>query len=105
MYKIVSKKYLNDTVCQMDIHAPYVTIKAKAGQFIILRVDADGERIPLTIAGVDKEKGLVTIIFQLVGASTIKLGSLKEGEYICDFAGPLGKATHTEGLKKVAVVG
>ena len=105
MYKIVSKKYLNDTVCQMDIHAPYVTIKAKAGQFIILRVDADGERIPLTIAGVDKEKGLVTIIFQLVGASTIKLGSLKEGEYICDFVGPLGRPTKLEGLKKVCIVG
>ena len=105
MYKIVSKKYLNDTVCQMDEHAPYVTIKAKAGQFIILRVDSDGERIPLTIAGIDKEKGLVTIIFQLVGASTIKLASLNEGDYICDFVGPLGKPTKLDGLKKVCIVG
>ncbi len=105
MYKIVSKKYLNDTVCQMDVYAPYVTIKAKAGQFIILRVDSDGERVPLTIAGIDKEKGIVTIIFQLVGASTIKLGSLNEGDYICDFVGPLGKPTKLDGLKKVCIVG
>ncbi len=105
MYKIVSKKYLNETVCQMEIYAPFVTLKAKAGQFIILRVDSDGERIPLTIAGIDKEKGLVSIIFQLVGASTIKLGSLKEGEYICDFVGPLGRPTQLEGLKEVCIVG
>ncbi len=105
MYKIVSKKLLNDTVCQMDVYAPYVTIKAKAGQFIILRVDEDGERIPLTIAGIDKERGLVTIIFQLVGASTIKLGSLNEGDYICDFVGPLGNPTKLDGLKKVCIVG
>ena len=105
MYKIVSKKYLNETVCQMEIYAPFVTLKAKAGQFIILRVDSDGERIPLTIAGIDKEKGLVSIIFQLVGASTIKLGSLKEGEYISDFVGPLGRPTQLEGLKEVCIVG
>ncbi len=105
MYKIVSKKYLNDTVCQMEIYAPYVTLKAKAGQFIILRVDAEGERVPLTIAGINKEKGLVTIIFQLVGASTIKLGSLNEGDAICDFVGPLGRPTKLDGLKKVCIVG
>ena len=105
MYKIVSKKYLNSTVVQMDILAPYVTKKAKAGQFIILRVDSEGERIPLTIAGIDKDKGLVTIIFQLVGGTTIKLSKLNEGDYISDFVGPLGKPTKIEGLKKVCIVG
>lgn len=105
MFRIVSKKFLNPTVVQMDIEAPFVARKAKAGQFIILRVDEEGERIPLTIAGYDREKGTVRIIFQTVGSTTIKLGAKAEGEYIEDFAGPLGRATEIEGLKKVAVVG
>lgn len=105
MYKIVSKKQLNSTVTQMEIEAPLVAKKAEPGQFIILRVDESGERIPLTIAGADKEKGTVKIIFQIVGATTEKLGHKKQGEYIEDFAGPLGVATHTEGIKKVCIVG
>ncbi len=105
MYQIVSKKSLNPTVTQMDIYAPYVAKKALAGQFIILRVDEDGERIPLTIAGYDREKGTVTIIFQIVGGTTERLNHKNEGDYIPDFVGPLGKATHTDGLKKVCVVG
>lgn len=105
MYKIVTKKVLNPTVTMMDIEAPFVARKAEAGQFIILRVDEDGERIPLTIAGYDREKGTVRIIFQLVGGTTKSLGAMAQGEYICDFAGPLGKATETEGIKKVAIVG
>ncbi len=105
MYKIVGKKALNPTVTQMEIYAPYVAKKALAGQFIILRVEEDGERIPLTIAGYDREKGTVTIIFQIVGGTTERLNHKNEGEYIPDFVGPLGKPTHTEGLKKVCVVG
>ncbi|MBQ4225964.1 MAG: sulfide/dihydroorotate dehydrogenase-like FAD/NAD-binding protein [Oscillospiraceae bacterium] len=105
MYKIVRKKELNPTVTLMDIDAPAVAAKAEPGQFIILRTDENGERIPLTVADFDREKGTVTIIFQIVGATTEKLNHLKEGEYIHDFVGPLGTATHTEGLKKVAVVG
>ena len=105
MYKIISKKVLNPTVVQMDIEAPFVAKKAKAGQFIILRVDEEGERIPLTVAGYDREKGTVRIIFQTVGATTMKLGAKEEGEYITDFAGPLGKPTELEGLRKVCVVG
>lgn len=105
MYKIVSKKALNPTVTMMDIEAPFVAKKAEAGQFIILRVDEDGERIPLTVAGYDREAGTVKIIFQIVGATTELLNAKNEGEYIADFAGPLGVPTHTEGLKKVAVVG
>lgn len=105
MYKIITKKELNPTVILMEIEAPRVAKKAEPGQFIILRVTENGERIPLTIADFDREKGTVTIIFQIVGATTEELNHKKEGEYICDFAGPLGKATHTEGLKKVAVVG
>ncbi len=105
MYKIATKKLLNPTVCQMEIEAPLVAKKALPGQFIILRVDEDGERIPLTIAGADKEKGLVKIIFQIVGATTEKLNHKNEGEYIQDFVGPLGKATETEGIKKVCIVG
>ncbi len=105
MYKIVSKKELNPTVTMMDIEAPFVAAKAQAGQFIILRVDEDGERIPLTVAGYDREKGTVKIIFQIVGATTALLNQKNEGEYICDFAGPLGKPTETEGLKKVCIVG
>lgn len=105
MYKIVSKKVLNPTVIEMDIEAPFVAKKAKAGQFIILRVDEEGERIPLTVAGYDRDAGTVKIIFQTVGATTMKLGAKTEGEYITDFAGPLGKVTEIEGLRKVCVVG
>ena len=105
MYKIVRKKALNPTVTLMDIEAPAVAKKAAPGQFIILRTDENGERIPLTVADFDREKGTVTIIFQIVGATTEKLNHMNEGECLHDFAGPLGRATHTEGLKKVAVVG
>ncbi len=105
MYKIVGKKSLNPTVTQMEIYAPFVAKKALPGQFIILRVDEEGERIPLTIAGYDREKGTVTIIFQIVGAGTEMLNHKKEGDSIPDFVGPLGRPTHTEGLKKVCVVG
>ena len=105
MYKIVSKKVLNPFVTQMEIEAPLVAKKAEAGQFIILRVDESGERIPLTVAGFDREKGLVKIIFQIVGATTAKLNQKCEGEFISDFVGPLGNKTKTEGLKKVCVIG
>ena len=105
MYKIVRKKDLNSAVCLLEIEAPFVAKKAKAGQFIIFRIDEMGERVPLTIAGYDREKGTVTIIFQKVGFSTIALGNLNEGDYIKDFVGPLGKPTHTEGIKRVCVVG
>ena len=105
MYKIVKKKELNPTVTFMSVEAPLVARKAKAGQFIIFRAKEDSERIPLTIAGYDREKGTVDIIFQIVGAGTQILNSLNEGDYIHDFVGPLGKATEIEGLKKVAVVG
>ncbi len=105
MYQIVGKKSLNPTVTQMEILAPFVAKKALPGQFIILRVDEDGERIPLTIAGYDREKGTVTIIFQIVGAGTEMLNHKNVGDSIPDFVGPLGRPTHTEGLKKVCVVG
>ena len=105
MYKIVNKRVLNPTVTEMDIDAPLVANKAKAGQFIILRVDEEGERIPLTIAGSDKEEGTVKIIFQIVGSTTEKLNHKNAGDYIQDFVGPLGVATHIDGLKNVCVVG
>ncbi len=105
MFKIVNKKVLNPTVVLMDIEAPLVARKAEPGQFIILRVDSEGERIPLTIAGFDREKGLVTIIFQIVGATTEILSHKNVGESIQDFVGPLGVATETENLKSVCVVG
>ena len=105
MYKIVSKKCLNPTVTMMDIEAPLVARKAEPGQFIILRVDGEGERIPLTVAGFDRERGTVKIIFQTVGATTEKLSRKNEGEYISDFVGPLGVKTETDGLKSVCVVG
>jgi len=105
MYQIIRKTVLNPTVTRMDIYAPYVAKKAQAGQFIILRVDEEGERIPLTVADYDREAGTVSVIFQAVGATTEKLSHLQAGEYIQDFVGPLGTPTHTEGLKKVAVVG
>ena len=105
MYRIVQKQILNPTVTRMEIEAPLVAKKAEPGQFIILRVDEAGERIPLTIADYDREKGTVAIIFQIVGATTEQLNHKNEGEFIQDFVGPLGVATHTEGLKKVCIVG
>ncbi len=105
MYKIVSKKSLNPTVTQMEILAPRVAAKAKPGQFIILRVDEEGERIPLTVAGTDKNAGTVKIIFQIVGATTACLNHKNEGEEIQDFVGPLGVETHLNGLKDVCIVG
>ena len=105
MFKIVNKRVLNPTVTMMDIEAPLVARKAEAGQFIILRTDADGERIPLTVAGCDRVKGTVKIIFQIVGATTERLNHKEVGDTLADFAGPLGKPTETEGLRKVCVVG
>ena len=105
MYRIVKKRVLNPTVTLMEIEAPAVARKCEPGQFIILRVDENGERIPLTIAAYDREAGTVTIIFQIVGATTEKLNHKEQGEYIQDFVGPLGKATETEGLHRVAVIG
>ena len=105
MYKIVSKRVLNPTVTMMDIYAPLVAKKAEAGQFIILRVDKDGERIPLTVAGYDRAEGTVKIIFQIVGGTTMLLNAKEEGEFIEDFVGPLGCATKTDGIKKVCIVG
>ena len=105
MFKIVNKKALNPTVTMMDIEAPLVARKAQAGQFIILRTDEDGERIPLTVAGCDRVKGTVKIIFQIVGATTERLNHKEVGDCLEDFAGPLGKPTETEGLRKVCVVG
>lgn len=105
MYKILRKKSLNPTVTQMEIEAPLVAKKAKPGQFIILRVDADGERIPLTVAGTNAEEGSVKIIFQIVGATTEKLNHKQQGEFLQDFVGPLGAPTKTEGIKKVCIIG
>ena len=105
MFQIVRKKELNSSVTLMDIQAPFIAKKARAGQFIIFRIDEKGERVPLTIAGYDREKGTVTIIFQKVGFATKALGNLNEGDYIRDFVGPLGKPTPVEGKKKVCVVG
>jgi ferredoxin--NADP+ reductase len=105
MYRILSKTPLNPTVTQMEIEAPLVANKALPGQFIILRVNEEGERIPLTVAGVDPARGAVKIIFQIVGATTELLNRRNEGEYIQDFVGPLGVPTHTEGIKKVCIVG
>ena len=105
MYKILEKKVLNPTVVQLQIEAPLVASKARPGQFIILRVDEEGERIPLTVAGVNTETGAVKIIFQIVGSTTEKLSHKNEGDFIADFVGPLGVATHLDGLKKVCIVG
>ncbi|MBR2452565.1 MAG: sulfide/dihydroorotate dehydrogenase-like FAD/NAD-binding protein [Clostridia bacterium] len=105
MFCIKEKHILNPTVTKMVIDAPLVAKKAQAGQFIILRVDEEGERIPLTIADYDRENGTITIIFQIVGATTKRLNNLEEGDFICDFVGPLGKAAEVEGFKKVAVIG
>lgn len=105
MFEIVRKKQLNDSVVQMDVKAPFIAKKAQAGQFIIFRVDEYGERIPLTIADYDREAGTVTIIFQTIGNSTKELAQLNEGDFIQDFVGPLGIASHFENVKKAAVVG
>ena len=105
MFTIVKKERLNPTVTKMVIDAPFVARKAEPGQFIIFRAHEDSERVPLTIADFDREAGTVTIIYQIVGGSTMELDAMNEGEALCDFVGPLGVATHTEGLKKVAVVG
>ena len=105
MYKIVQKKILNPTVIQLLIEAPLVAAKAQPGQFIILRVDDEGERIPLTVAGTDKDNGTVKIIFQVVGATTKSLSGKEAGEYIKDFVGPLGEPTHLDGIKKVCIIG
>ena len=105
MFRIVKKEPLNPTVVLFEIEAPMIAKKAEPGQFIILRVDENGERIPLTIHDYDREKGTVRIIVQIIGATTFKLNQLNEGDCLHDFVGPLGKATETEGKKKVAVVG
>ena len=105
MFKIVDKKVLNPTVTRIDVYAPFVAKKAQAGQFVIIRATEDGERIPLTVADYDREKGTVAVIFQIVGSTTYTLNQLEVGDCVADFVGPLGNATHTEGLKKVAVVG
>ena len=105
MYRIVDKKVLNPTVVQLWVEAPLVAAKALPGQFIILRVDEEGERIPLTVAGVNKDAGTVKIIYQVVGATTEKLSHKEAGEYLQDFVGPLGAATHLDGLRKVCIVG
>ncbi len=104
-YKIVNRRELNSTVTMMDVYAPLVAAKAQAGQFIILRVDENGERIPLTVAGYDRENGTVKIIFQIVGATTALLNEKKQGEFIEDFVGPLGCPTKTDNFKKVCIVG
>ncbi len=105
MYRITEKKVLNPSVIQMSIEAPLVAKKAKPGQFIILRVDEDSERIPLTVAGTDTEKGTVKIIFQVVGATTVKLSKKEKDDCLRDFVGPLGTPTDLEGLKKVCIIG
>ena len=105
MFKIISKQELNDAVTRMEIEAPYVARKAQAGQFIIFRVDEFSERVPLTVAGCDRERGTVTIIFQKVGLSTKLLGGLEAGDSIADFVGPLGRPPQTEGLRRVCVIG
>lgn len=105
MYTIVNKRVLNPSVTWMEIEAPFIARKAKAGQFIILRVNETGERIPLTIADHDAEKGTVTIIFQKVGKTTLLLDTLNVGDKLLDFVGPLGRATETEGYRHVAVIG
>ena len=106
MFKIIRKKQLNEQVVLFEIEAPFIAAKAEAGQFIIFRLDEQGERVPLTIADYDRQKGSITIIFQTVGASTIKLGELNEGDYISDVVGPLGTPTeYGDNIRKVAVIG
>ena len=105
MYPIVKKRVLNETVTLMEVEAPLVARKAQPGQFIIFRIDEEGERVPLTIAGYDRERGTVTIIFQKVGYTTEKLDTLAEGDALLDFVGPLGEPSHTDGVKRAAVIG
>ena len=105
MYKIIKRQQLNDTVVRLDIEAPFIAKKAKAGQFIILRIDEQGERMPLTIADSDAETGIVTIIFQIVGQTTMLLSQMKEGDALLDFVGPLGMATEFGDVKKACVIG
>ena len=105
MFPIVKKRVLNESVTLMEIEAPLVARKAQPGQFIIFRIDEAGERVPLTIAGYDREKGTVTIIFQKVGYTTERLDTLKEGDALLDFVGPLGEPSHTEGIRRAAVIG
>ena len=105
MYKIIDKQFLNPTVCKMTVDAPLIAKKAQPGQFVIVRAMEDSERIPLTISDYDGDNGTVTIIFQLVGQGTIELSVLNAGDTICDFVGPLGKASHLDGIRKVAVIG
>ncbi|MGN1092554.1 MAG: sulfide/dihydroorotate dehydrogenase-like FAD/NAD-binding protein [Monoglobaceae bacterium] len=105
MYKILRKERLNDSVSLIEVEAPYIAKKAEPGQFIILRIDEEGERVPFTIADYDRERGTVTVIFQIVGMTTERLNELNEGDYLLDFVGPLGKASEFEGVKNVAVIG
>ena len=105
LYKILRKERLNDAVSLIEVEAPYIAKKAEPGQFIILRIDEEGERVPFTIADYDREKGTVTVIFQIVGMTTERLNELNEGDYLLDFVGPLGKASEFEGVKNVAVIG
>ncbi len=105
MVKVVKKEKLNQTVGKMVLQSPLIAKKAQPGQFVIVRAGEDSERIPLTIADYDREKGTVTIIYQIVGAGTIELDTVQEGESIQDLVGPLGKASETEGIKKAAVIG
>ena len=105
MFKVMQRRELNPTVTELVLHAPLIAKKAKAGQFVIVRAKADSERIPLTIAGCDEQTGGVSIIFQVVGAGTMELNTIREGEYVQDFVGPLGRPTEIEGLKNVCVVG
>ncbi len=105
MYPILRKQDLNENVTLMEVEAPLVARKAQPGQFIIFRIDEEGERVPLTIAGFDREKGSITIIFQKVGYTTEKLGTLEAGDALLDFVGPLGEPTHTEGIRRCAVIG
>jgi ferredoxin--NADP+ reductase len=105
MFEILKKEYLNPTVVRIEVYAPRVAKKAEPGQFVILRTDCEGERIPLTVADFDRAAGSVTVIYQIVGAGTEKLAHLEVGDALCDFVGSLGRPTHTDGLRKVAVVG
>ena len=105
MYKIIKKEILNSAVTLIEVEAPYIAKKAEPGQFIILRIDEQGERVPFTIADFDREKGTVTVIFQIVGKTTERLNELNEGDYLLDFVGPLGKASEFENIKTAAVIG
>jgi ferredoxin/flavodoxin---NADP+ reductase len=105
MYRIINKQKLAPTIRRIDVEAPYVTRHAKAGQFIMLRVDEEGERIPMTIADFDRKKGIVTVIYQVVGATTKKLDQLEAGDELHDFVGPLGRPSKIEGLKRALVIG